>query len=111
MSLHDEYYAHSKEGCTPESGWQPLQEHLQGVAEKAGLYAALFGSEDWAKTAAWLHDFGKSDPAFQAYLLRENGLDDTGEFVPHVAEVTGEHGRDVHDHFQLVRTRRHGLLS
>ncbi|NLV46327.1 MAG: CRISPR-associated helicase Cas3' [Candidatus Hydrogenedentes bacterium] len=78
MSLHDEYYAHSKEGCTPESGWQPLQEHLQGVAEKAGLYAALFGSEDWAKTAAWLHDFGKSDPAFQAYLLRENGLDDTG---------------------------------
>lgn len=78
MSLHDEYYAHSKEGYTPESGWQPLREHLQEVAEKAGLFAALFESQDWAKAAAWLHDFGKCDPAFQAYLLRENGLDDTG---------------------------------
>lgn len=78
MMPKGEYYAHSKEGICPGTGWQHLVDHLEGVADKAGTFAALFESENWARVAAWLHDFGKCDPAFQAYLLRENGLDDTG---------------------------------
>lgn len=71
------FYAHSKEGSAPEAGWQRLEDHLAGVAERAEAFALSFDSEAWAHEAAWLHDFGKQDPAFQAYLCRENGLDDS----------------------------------
>ena len=70
------YYAHSK-GQTVEE-WQRLDDHLQGVAERAAEFAQNFGSGDWAWNASWLHDLGKADAAFQGYLLRENGMDDTG---------------------------------
>jgi len=69
-------YAHSVEGSPPNE-WQPLDTHLRGVAEKAAEFASTFDSADWAHNAGWLHDFGKADSAFQAYLLRENGLDDS----------------------------------
>ena len=82
------YYAHSKENQHPIN-WQPLDEHLKNVAEKAEKCAAKFQSADWAWNAAWLHDLGKVADEFQAYLLRENSLDDS-EY-----DVTG-HGRVNH---------------
>ena len=69
------YYAHSLDGRPPEE-WQPLEKHLEDVAKKAEASAAKFHSADWAWNAAWLHDIGKAADEFQAYLLRENGLDD-----------------------------------
>jgi hypothetical protein len=33
-----QYYAHSKEGSPPEE-WQPLEEHLENVAEMAAVSA------------------------------------------------------------------------
>lgn len=45
------------------------------VARLASFFAAAFGSSSWAEIAGWLHDLGKLHPLFQAYLLRENGLD------------------------------------
>lgn len=78
MNSNAKSYAHSKEGHSPEAGWQLLEEHARGVAQRATEFAKLFESAAWVRDAAWLHDFGKCDPAFQAYLLRENGLDDTG---------------------------------
>lgn len=78
MNSNAKSYAHSKEGHSPEAGWQLLEEHARGVAQRAVEFAELFESAAWIRDAAWLHDFGKSDPAFQAYLLRENGLDDAG---------------------------------
>lgn len=68
-------YAHSLKD-RPKKEWQLLQEHLQHVADMAAEFAKAFSSSDWAHQAAWLHDLGKADPAFQAYLLRSNGLDD-----------------------------------
>lgn len=70
------FYAHSKEG-RPKEEWQLLEEHLKNVAEKAGKCAAKFQSSNWAWNAAWLHDLGKAADEFQAYLLRENSLDDS----------------------------------
>lgn len=70
-----QWYAHTKEGCPPDE-WQLLEEHLKAVAEKAEKYAAKFQSADWAWNVSWLHDLGKAADEFQAYLLRENGLDD-----------------------------------
>ena len=72
---HTKYYAHSLEGCPPNE-WQLLSDHLESVATLAERFASAFASQDWARNAGLLHDVGKADDAFQAYLFRENGLDD-----------------------------------
>lgn len=68
-------WAHSVKGKTPEN-WQPLHQHLQNVSALASQFAQPFNSSEWADLAGLLHDLGKASPAFQAYLLRSNGLDD-----------------------------------
>lgn len=70
------YYAHSIDG-RPQQEWQLLETHLANVARMASDFALPFGSSNWAANVAWLHDLGKLDSAFQGYLLRENGLDDS----------------------------------
>ncbi|MBI4727246.1 CRISPR-associated helicase Cas3' [candidate division TA06 bacterium] len=70
-------YAHSIDGQPPEK-WQPLEDHLKQVAEKAAAFAEIFKSAEWAYNAGWLHDLGKATNAFQNYLLRSNELDDSG---------------------------------
>ncbi len=57
--------------------WQPLDIHLRNVAENAASFAEGFSSASWAHNAGFLHDLGKADNTFQAYLCRENGLDDS----------------------------------
>jgi CRISPR-associated endonuclease/helicase Cas3 len=42
----------------------------------ASKFAASFGAQDWAFAAGLLHDIGKLDARFQAYLRRENEIDD-----------------------------------
>lgn len=48
---------------------QPLEEHLRNVADAAKQYCASFGGATIAHCAGLLHDIGKYDPEFQAYLL------------------------------------------
>ncbi len=69
-------FAHSKEGKSV-GDWQRLEDHSQNVADGASNFAGLLLGSDWAFNAGWLHDLGKADATFQAYLLRENGLDDS----------------------------------
>ncbi|MBW1950860.1 MAG: hypothetical protein JRJ18_15220 [Deltaproteobacteria bacterium] len=52
------YYAHSLEG-RPAEDWQPLEEHLKNVAEKARLFADAFRAGDWGCLAGLWHDVGK----------------------------------------------------
>ncbi len=61
------HFAHTKAELPP-SEWQLLDYHLLAVARLSADWAALFGSEDWAWTAGWLHDIGKASGAFQRYL-------------------------------------------
>ena len=72
------FYAHSLPGELDVSKWHRLDDHLKSVAEKAKEFAAVFDSGDWAYNAGWLHDLGKATNAFQGYLARSNGLDDSG---------------------------------
>jgi len=74
--MSKQFFAHSLPG-RPASEWQTLDTHLENVAEKAFHCASSFDSSHWAWNAAWLHDLGKAAAEFQAYLLRENGLDDS----------------------------------
>ena len=60
-------YAHTKEGAE-ECGWQPLEEHLLNVADRAASFAASFGYENWGRTLGILHDAGKVSSAFQRRL-------------------------------------------
>ena len=58
------YYAHSLEGEPPEK-WQPLEKHLENVAEIAAGFAKPFGGEEWARLAGLWHDLGKYSNEFQ----------------------------------------------
>lgn len=69
-------FAHSTNN-SDMSGWQQLGEHLDGVACLAESFALSFNSGNWAWNAGCLHDLGKATNAFQSYLLRSNGMDDS----------------------------------
>ena len=67
------YYAHS----APERKlWEPLQEHLWDVAERAARFAEPFGAAEEARFAGLLHDLGKYSDTFTLRLQgQERGLD------------------------------------
>lgn len=61
------YYAHSLEGQPPEK-WQPLEVHLENVAQMAAEFASCFGAASWGYLVGLWHDLGKYDPEFQRYI-------------------------------------------
>ena len=73
--MKSRYYAHSLEDRPPEE-WQPLEEHLKNVAERAAEFARPFGGEKFAAPAGSSHDIGKGTKAWQAYLRQVNGVID-----------------------------------
>jgi len=83
--MTQDFYAHSLEG-RPPSEWQPLDEHLKKVAEKAAAFAAAFDSSSWGKLVGSNHDIGKGTLQWQAYLRRVNNvIDEFAEYyIGHV---------------------------
>lgn len=75
ISISGTIYAHSLPNH-PIKDWQRLDSHLKQVSECASDFAQEFDSSAWAWNAGMLHDFGKVADEFQAYLRRENHIDD-----------------------------------
>jgi len=61
-------FAHSRPPPFGEETWEPLEHHLNRVADLAGAFAKPFGGDDIATIAGLLHDLGKAKPRFQDYL-------------------------------------------
>lgn len=74
-------YAHSLSHRGQEE-WQLLEDHLNGVAERASKFAEPFKGRSMAYLAGIWHDLGKYSKEFQNYLLRENGHEAHIEDVP-----------------------------
>ena len=65
------FYAHSTDR-DDRLDWQPLREHLEGVAKLAKKLAIATGVPslpEAAEAAGWLHDLGKYQLNWQKYLL------------------------------------------
>ncbi|MFC4625783.1 CRISPR-associated helicase Cas3' [Daeguia caeni] len=65
------YYAHSGNESS-KTDWQPLRDHLLGVAERAASVGQKLGLERAAYIAGLLHDLGKYSPEFQRRLEGAN---------------------------------------
>jgi len=83
-----------------------LEDHLCEVGRRAGTYAAMFDSGDWAKLAGRWHDLGKYSDAFQSMIYTANGMEAHVEYegaagkvnhstagALHAVEQLGVHGR------------------
>lgn len=57
-----------------DGAWQPLEDHLEGVAALAAQFASKLGLQDLGELLGLLHDFGKFSAAFQAYLKSAIGV-------------------------------------
>jgi CRISPR-associated endonuclease/helicase Cas3 len=62
-----EYFAHSSTAADKHD-WQKLSVHAEGVAALASGFGAPLGLRAAARLAGLLHDLGKYNPAFQAYI-------------------------------------------
>ncbi|TWA67351.1 CRISPR-associated Cas3 family helicase [Azospirillum brasilense] len=65
--MTENVYAHSVSGQS-EDVWELLADHLKAVAAKAARLAEPFGGGVMAEAMGALHDAGKANPAFQAYI-------------------------------------------
>ncbi|TBW38408.1 CRISPR-associated helicase Cas3' [Siculibacillus lacustris] len=66
------FHAHSLTE-RPESGWQPLADHLVAVGALAGARGGKFGATTAARYAGLLHDLGKYTLAFQRRIRDDWG--------------------------------------
>lgn len=75
FSARSIYFAHSGKSADG-SDWQTLPDHSSQTAARAADAGGPLGLPLCAQMAAWFHDFGKYDPAFQRRLRGEGGAVD-----------------------------------
>lgn len=96
-------YAHSENAS---GDWHPLERHLQETARLGERFAAAFGAGELGRAAGLLHDLGKADPEFQAYLAGQNPRGPEHSGVGAAAAL----GRGYWEGLALVVAGHHGGL-
>ena len=89
-SMNDKYenkpLAHVCQDKNGEWHEHPLNEHLHGVANLAGEFAAHFNSADWASLAGLWHDLGKFREKFQQYIKSVSGYEKRYDTEAHIKD-------------------------
>ncbi len=88
----DKLIAHVKQEKTGEWIVHSLEEHLDGVAGKSEKFASQFGSGDWVRAAALLHDLGKGSSDFQKYICAKSGYNPDA----HIEDAPGRVNHSTH---------------
>jgi CRISPR-associated endonuclease/helicase Cas3 len=65
--MSDEFSAHTPSDHDPNT-WHELDKHLSKVADRAEGFAEKIGAGKIAHYVGLLHDIGKYNPEFQAFL-------------------------------------------
>jgi CRISPR-associated endonuclease/helicase Cas3 len=115
--VEKEFYAHSIPE-KPVETWQPLEEHLRNVAEKAFELAIPFCGGNLARLLGRYHDVGKGSLSWQAYLRKANEIaDDFAQYykgpVKHAiqgAQWLYEHSKDAGKLMAYCIAGHHGGL-
>jgi len=68
-------FAHSAPPSAPDQPWEPLEDHLRQVADRASGFGGAFGAAALGRYAGLWHDVGKASVAFQRDVLGA-GLDE-----------------------------------
>jgi len=55
---------------------QSLIEHLQGTADFAAKFAAVFSNKEWGRVLGLWHDLGKYSDEFQEYIRKNSGYEE-----------------------------------
>ena len=71
-----EVYAHSRADAQMDN-WQTLQDHSEAVAGLCSGFTCSFSRSACGRLLGNLHDLGKARAAFQSYLKRCNGIEDS----------------------------------
>jgi len=82
------FYAHSTESVDT-SDWQPLDDHLNNVAELSEKFTSAFGADEWGRCGGLLHDAGKATEAFQQRLEGSPQKVDHSTFGARLAQKYG----------------------
>lgn len=102
------YYAHS---ANRQGERHDLVAHLEGVANKAAVFARSFGASELAYYSGLWHDLGKFNPAWQNYLLECEKGNKSGKKIDHKAAgslVMKQQGMDL---LALLIQGHHGGLQ
>tara|TARA_R110002111_G_scaffold127685_1_gene192599 strand:- start:1022 stop:1435 length:414 start_codon:yes stop_codon:yes gene_type:complete len=109
------YYAHSLIDH-PQGDWEPLSEHLTGVAQRAKAFGSVFGAGELASLAGLWHDLGKASQAFQERVLGAGADEALADDTVNRYEQQGRTGHGRVDHStagarHAVETLGHGPLG
>jgi CRISPR-associated endonuclease/helicase Cas3 len=76
------YIAHIKSLSDRTFELQNLTDHLNGTAEIAAGFAAIFNNSDWGKLIGLWHDLGKYSDKFQEYIKVNSGYEEDDQKMP-----------------------------